>query len=694
MGSSPATAAAIAGPAGIKRGPSAMSNVGTPNSLQNALLDVGNLGTLVAGTPGGGIITVPTTTAPTRDMEAMRARKMAEIVELLGTRWGLVSQEGVERCAKRLGLECLWEDPSSTQRTLGERTLSIAGNGLLVDIEFKEQEVRKVVLSFPGSGEGWGKGIDKGAAILLQDLRGEGGYVKLEKFAKDLGGLAALDALGKEGISCFDALEGIGGALEKVWIYELEDGDLEAAENENREIQVMCEKNGRPRMHEDGVMGLRLDYWVSKRFIPSSRQSLPSAPTPPPITTRPSKSMTYSLELTCQSHLATLYPCIRISASWLGDPTSKNADMTDDLFGTTSTTVLNWLEPAPTYVTESSNLSLDMNLDGASDPLLTQQPQLPNIRFVARVEPPVVLPLQVAVNLFAALGAPMNQDPLESTLFISLLLPNAKVDTQQTMTLPPPVVQPLRSSKRTQSFSEDGTPRPVLHAYSFLKPPPEYGRLISEIPFAHPNQLLMALQVLRQWVLVGTYVTNAFTKPSTLALTSLSSATQRPATPSQNRPQEPSSRHKSRRHKRANDSYTDSDTSTASDTDSESSDDDGDYSSFSPASSRSSSSTTNIQRITHDVQLTLSPAPRFATITTTRGDASHDVDQSGHKTAAVSFEVRDNAEIAIIELNLGKDEDEEDEDDEEEERQKARTKRVLEVSEDLGVWGNWITNQL
>ena len=691
MGSSPATAPAIAGPAGMKRGPSAMSNVGTPNSLQNALLDAGNMGTLAVGTPGGGIITVSTTSAPTRDVEAVRARKMAEIVQLLGTRWGLVSQEGVERCAKRLGLECLWEDPSSAQKTLGQRTLSIAGNGLLVDVEFKEQEVQRVVLSFPGSGEGWGKGVDKGAAILLKDLKGEGGYVKLEKFAKDLGGLAALDGLGKEGVSCFDALEGVGEALEKVWKYELEDAELQGAENEKSEIQVMCEKNGRPRMHEDGVMGLRVDYWVSRRFVPVSRQSLHSAPIPSPTLTRPSNSKTYSLELTCQIHSATLYPSIRISSSWLGDPISKTTDMTDELFGTTSTPVLNWLEPAPTYVTESP--TLNMNLDGASDQLLTQQPQLPNIRFLARVEPPVVLPLQAAFNLFNALGATLNQDALESTLYISLLLPNAKMDTQQTMTLPPPVVRPLRSSKRTQAYSEDGTPRSVMHSYSLLKPPSEYGRMISEIPFAHPNQLLMALQVLRQWVLVGTFVANAFGKPSAFAQASTSSTTPRPITPSRKQVLGPSSGQRNRRYKRENNS-TDSDTSTASDTDSDFSDDDAAFGSSSPASSRSSSSTTPIQRITHDVQLTLGPVPRFAVITATRDAAGHDVGQGRRKTAAVSFEIRDNAEIAIGELNLnGEREDDEDEDDEEEERQKGRTKRVLEVSEDLGVWGNWITMQ-
>lgn len=65
-----------------------------------------------------------------KDQEEERKMRLETIVRLLGQRWGYVSREGVERCARRVGLECLWEDEISGAEG---RTLSIAGNSVLVE---------------------------------------------------------------------------------------------------------------------------------------------------------------------------------------------------------------------------------------------------------------------------------------------------------------------------------------------------------------------------------------------------------------------------------------------------------------------------------------------------------------------------------------------------------------------------------
>lgn len=67
-----------------------------------------------------------------RGDEDERRRRMENIVNLLRTRPGRVSEEGVERLAKRTGLEYIWEGPPG-----GPRMLSIAGTGVLIDVRLQ-----------------------------------------------------------------------------------------------------------------------------------------------------------------------------------------------------------------------------------------------------------------------------------------------------------------------------------------------------------------------------------------------------------------------------------------------------------------------------------------------------------------------------------------------------------------------------
>lgn len=72
--------------------------------------------------------------AAVADEDERRARVHA-ILETLRAKVGTVGREGVERLARRTGLDCLWEDG----REGGTRTLSIAGSGVLIDVSFESR---------------------------------------------------------------------------------------------------------------------------------------------------------------------------------------------------------------------------------------------------------------------------------------------------------------------------------------------------------------------------------------------------------------------------------------------------------------------------------------------------------------------------------------------------------------------------
>lgn len=69
------------------------------------------------------------TSVNARGDEEERKRRIESILSMLRDRPGRVSEEGLERLAKRTELECLWDDGPN-----GERTLSMAGSGLLLEV--------------------------------------------------------------------------------------------------------------------------------------------------------------------------------------------------------------------------------------------------------------------------------------------------------------------------------------------------------------------------------------------------------------------------------------------------------------------------------------------------------------------------------------------------------------------------------
>ena len=452
------------------------------------------LGAGQAGTSGAlnglGIVAV-------RDQEEERRRKVEEIVALVGTRWGRVCQEGLERAAKRVGLECLWEEGRG-----GKRMLSIAGNGVLVDVEFNLEEVKNVTLEFANSGAEVGKSSGDGADILKKDLTGEEevGYVMLDAFVGNLERLARMDKLSEGGVDSFDAVEGIRAALQRV--FDLEAGKTRDskgpdARKEAIDQEVLCRGSGRPKMHTRGRVGLALQYWMERHLLlpKTPEQGAMDIDTDTPSATEEEPTI-YSLIIETEGSSSSLYPSIRISDSWLGFPLEKPASTEYDPF-LKQTSSLNWQEPPPTYLAPDKppeNTTTTTDLHTA------------NVRFIARFEPPLVVPLQVAADIHHTLNAPLTQESIQPTTYESLLF--ADVPAPQTQTQAQSSQRAV--TKKITSYDASGAAKEHAHRYTLFTLQPDYGRTLDSLPFSHPRQLIAILPQLRQWALVGSMLRRSF----------------------------------------------------------------------------------------------------------------------------------------------------------------------------------------
>lgn len=432
------------------------------------------------------------------DQEEERRRRTEIIVSMLAGRWGFVSREGVERASGRLGLECLWDDE------VRKTTLTVAGTGVLVDVGFGGQgEVKSVVVQFEGSGDRV-KGLAEAVGSLLEtDLRGEGrGYVGLEGFVVNIERLAGMDRLGTGGVSCFDAVDGLFRGLER--IYEWEMGKAKVQREEGAEEEVLCRQGGRPRMHTRRRVGLALQYWMERRKLFQKENKAEQMDVDKPNSTHRSDeedSVIWSAIIECESAPADLYPSIRISEAWVSEAVQKPPPE-DPTILPLDDSPIDWQLPPSTFLSpqspsnENGIMSSDSNLDS--------QPKLPDVRFVARFEPPVIVPLQLAIDMHQSFGSPLSQDMLLPTTYESLVFSDTDDKTPQ-----------LTSSRTIEKNNTSYDPATDTssshkHKYSLLTNAQDYARAITHLPFSHPRQLVAILPTLRQWTLIASILHRSF----------------------------------------------------------------------------------------------------------------------------------------------------------------------------------------
>ncbi|MCJ1475192.1 hypothetical protein MMC13_003852 [Lambiella insularis] len=435
-----------------------------------------------------------------RDGEEETRRRVSTITSAVETRWGRVGREAVERSARRLGLECMWEHNAD------KSLLSIAGNGLLVDVEWQMDAVRGVVLNFPEAGEGEGRSAGVAAEVLKRDLVGNenGRYVGMGKFAQNLSRLARMDVLGRGGVSCFEAIEGLRVCLERLWLWEV--GKMRGERLAEDEIvvyrEVLCKKSGRPVMHGNGKIGLRMEYWRDRRLILPRKKNADKMTVDDTFhkvhdMNADDDSNIYSLIIDCEGSSAALYPSIRISDSWVSEAVEKASILDDESLLVGDLSSIDWQEPAPTFrpdpgsEAEAEAMMLDSHIASSS--------KLPDIRFVAHVDPPITVPLQKAMEIYNIVGSPLTQESIQMTTYTGLLFP------EKSDFLPGTVLQnnTLHFDRTIRSWDENGAPATYRHQYTLLTNQQDWARTISEIPFSHPRQLVMILPMLRQWGFLG-----------------------------------------------------------------------------------------------------------------------------------------------------------------------------------------------
>lgn len=496
--------------------PSTAAGLGGPGGLNIAGLN----GTPTATGIGAGAAdtTFAAAAVNAHDSEDEGRRRIEAIVNLLRQRPGMVSEEGVERLAKRTGLECLWEDAMGAEGE-GIRTLSIAGNNVLVDVDFRGgRRVEKVGLSLPTCRMGpVGEFAEAGAQVLQRDLQvGKGeerGHKMLDPFADNLERLARLDKLSLEGANCFEAVAGVYASLRRVFAYEerrVREGGKQEVDVEVVEREVLCKRSGRPRMHARRRIGLNLEYWMERRLVRGSKRKAGKSDgdmdgagkvgKPASEEDGDEESKTWSAVVECEASPAELYPSIRVSDSWVSIDVERSDENRDESL-LTGDSALDWLDPPPT-LTPSNPTGDAMEVDSSVAP----DGKPPDVRFIARLEPPLVVPLQAAVDIYGSVGVTIPQDSIRPTTFEELLLPGLGLGSSTGHTEDGQLVM----EKKVTAYDNEGVAIERKHKNTLYTQKTEFGRLVKDIPFSHPRQLVAILPVLRQWALVGSIVQRSF----------------------------------------------------------------------------------------------------------------------------------------------------------------------------------------
>ncbi|KAI9830809.1 MAG: hypothetical protein M1838_005778 [Thelocarpon superellum] len=146
--------------------------------------------------------------------------------------------------------------------------------------------------------------------------------------------------------------------------------------------------------------------------------------------------------------------------------------------------------------------------------------KLPDVRFIARLEPPVVVPLPVAYELYASVGIEIPQESLRATTFDDLLLQGYGTSAAEGD------IRAIHQRRALTVPNEHDDLAVREHEYTLYVEKQDYGRVIEEIPFAHPRQLIAVLPILRQYALLSSILHTTLPRESTPKKSSSESSTQ------------------------------------------------------------------------------------------------------------------------------------------------------------------------
>lgn len=326
-----------------------------------------------------------------------------------------------------------------------------------------------------------------------------------------------MDKLSTPGANCFEAVFGVYKSLKRLHDHELEAlQSLRSQEDKPSKVspatQVMCTKSGRPRMHARDRVGLSLEYWVNRSNTPRTTTRKPDDAMDVDEDTDADGTSeddhVRSITIECEHAPPALYSPIRISDGWISDrtviPHDENTGSEPNAAPQTYSDLIDWQQPPPTYQTPANE----------SD-RTTPTPLLPHARFVAHFEPPVVLTIHLAANIYANVGLNLQSAGFVASPYDKLLLTDLTKE-ERTPTAPPPSEYPytrttthstvLPTTNPTSNSSEQMT----RYTTRIFTPRAEHSLTIQQIPFEHPRQIVAILPVLRQFARFNTIVRQSY----------------------------------------------------------------------------------------------------------------------------------------------------------------------------------------
>lgn len=422
------------------------------------------------------------------DQDAVKLGKLNSIMKILGQVKGRVSEDGIERLARKIGMECLWDTGFGANPT---KTLIIAGTGMSVDIEFVNGEVRSVAVSFPEASEAVQSHARAMGDILHENLKDDGpGGMGMINFDRNLQRLATLDKLsvGNQ-FNCFEAIEGIYKGLLRLHTFEVEElMKRKVAENlQEAEKIITITSSGRPVINARGNVGLSLDYFVSRGEV---------------------SDKTWSLLVECEASPSMVYPPARVSDNWISEQVIQPGQHQPAGSQQTTEYVMDWQQPENTILPNTSQDSA-MGQDAMAG---IQTENLPDARFVAKFDPPLIIPYEVGTRIHQSVGLDNKQASGLNT-FDDLLCPssnptNIRAPAWRSEGLAEDLrhheaYKCVRREKQFKVKTPEGEVISRSHRTSLYFKSRDYCSKLTELPFSHPSQLVDLLPTLRQWARVA-----------------------------------------------------------------------------------------------------------------------------------------------------------------------------------------------
>lgn len=340
---------------------------------------------------------------------------------------------------------------------------------------------------------------------------------KLDKFADNLDRLASMDRLSKAGANCFEAVNGVYQSLRKLYQHERKMAQELASSNDDKwhllppSMEALCLKSGRPRMHARGRVGMSLDYWTDRRHVtkPQTGEQLMDDEEGSREGSLEDCNL-YSLTIECECSVPALYTPMRVTNDWIADRVViPQEELRERETRGQWLHTIDWQDPPPSFQEEETQ--------EAAEPS-SNKPQLPHARFVAHLEPPLILRWGTADMIHDELGMTLQQEGVVSSPYDHLVMPLTQSSIAATThsTNPHQQSQHPRSISLSRRIASSSSTDDEGQTYELrlLFPRAEGAVRLEKLPFSHPRQLIESLPFLRQYAALSHIMCQSFGCPS------------------------------------------------------------------------------------------------------------------------------------------------------------------------------------